>query len=423
MRNRIALVACSWLSASACAAIDLSDVTAPIGEYVVSRPSVDGAGLLIVDFDGRVLWEQHWEGFDRHRVIRIASATKWLSGAAVMTSVDRGELSLDTAAGELLPEFAARGDGAADMTVRQMFGHTSGLTADSRFASDPTISLEQSARRIGLFEPMESAPGAEFRYGGASMQVAGRMAEVAAGASWEDLFQDRLMGPLGIIDTDFQGLGPTTNPRVAGGARSSLASYERFLRMLVDGGVYGGERVLSEEAAAELLADQTGAATLVSAPPTLNDYQGYGVGNWVFRRDADGRPVEFASPGAFGTTPWIDFENRYYGLFFVDGWLQDVAPLVDAVRAATREALSRPGDYNLDGKIDAADYEAWRNAFGSLGPTRADGNGDGLIDAADYVVWRDAAAASARAVPGPAPYVLALNACLAARLNAGRGRR
>jgi hypothetical protein len=47
-----------------------------------------------------------------------------------------------------------------------------------------------------------------------------------------------------------------------------------------------------------------------------------------------------------------------------------------------------PGDFNQDGRMNAADYDVWRGAFGSHSSLTADGNGNGTIDAPDYVVWR-----------------------------------
>jgi hypothetical protein len=47
-----------------------------------------------------------------------------------------------------------------------------------------------------------------------------------------------------------------------------------------------------------------------------------------------------------------------------------------------------PGDYNLDGLVDASDYLVWRNTVGSMSNLAADGNGDGKVDQDDYVVWR-----------------------------------
>jgi hypothetical protein len=49
------------------------------------------------------------------------------------------------------------------------------------------------------------------------------------------------------------------------------------------------------------------------------------------------------------------------------------------------------GDYNRNGTVDANDYTAWRQTFGSTVSgafANADGNGNSLIDAADFVIWR-----------------------------------
>ena len=48
-----------------------------------------------------------------------------------------------------------------------------------------------------------------------------------------------------------------------------------------------------------------------------------------------------------------------------------------------------PGDYNLNGTVDANDYALWRNTMGQTGAgLAADGNGNYRIDTGDYQVWR-----------------------------------
>lgn len=49
-----------------------------------------------------------------------------------------------------------------------------------------------------------------------------------------------------------------------------------------------------------------------------------------------------------------------------------------------------PGDYDANGRVDAADFTLWRNTVGSSAApgSGADGNGSGLVDQADYDVWR-----------------------------------
>ena len=71
------------------------------------------------------------------------------------------------------------------------------------------------------------------------------------------------------------------------------------------------------------------------------------------------------------------------------------------------------GDYNGDGKADAADYIIWRNTSGQVGDLAADGNGDHVVDALDYALWRQnygnhSGSGSAAGVPEPTAFVLAL---------------
>jgi arylsulfatase A-like enzyme len=49
-----------------------------------------------------------------------------------------------------------------------------------------------------------------------------------------------------------------------------------------------------------------------------------------------------------------------------------------------------PGDFNLDGSVDAADYVRWRFEVSQtmVAQLTADSNGDGIVDDADYQIWR-----------------------------------
>ncbi|WP_172991802.1 BNR-4 repeat-containing protein [Lacipirellula parvula] len=78
-----------------------------------------------------------------------------------------------------------------------------------------------------------------------------------------------------------------------------------------------------------------------------------------------------------------------------------------------------PGDFDMNGSVNAADLAIWRGAFGVT--NAADANGDGVSDGADFVVWQrhygqtwtPAAAIAQTAVPEPATAALASLALVA----------
>jgi len=76
--------------------------------------------------------------------------------------------------------------------------------------------------------------------------------------------------------------------------------------------------------------------------------------------------------------------------------------------------VALPGDYNANGRVDAADYVVWRRALGTLN-TLPNDNTPGWVVPADYNVWRanfgrtagaGLAASTAAPVPEPSFYTL-----------------
>jgi hypothetical protein len=63
---------------------------------------------------------------------------------------------------------------------------------------------------------------------------------------------------------------------------------------------------------------------------------------------------------------------------------------IDNFCILTADTGGLAGDYNGDGKVDAADYTVWRDNFGATDESSLNGNGDGMngVDAEDYALWK-----------------------------------
>jgi CubicO group peptidase (beta-lactamase class C family) len=189
--------------------------------------------------------------------------------------------------------------------------------------SDRRTTLQACARQI-LDLPLEWTPGTAFAYGGNSMQVAGAMAEIASGRSWDTLFLAEMVGPLGLTATDWTagasgtGYVPNPNPRIGGGARSTLDDYGRIVDMLLAGGLHEGATYLQPQTLATMALDRTVGLVIVASPVAEYGF-GYGFGQWVEAKDARGGTYRVSSPGAFGFTPWVDWRSGSNGVILVHG--------------------------------------------------------------------------------------------------------
>lgn len=282
-------------------------------EQTYKKAALPGAGLLVYK-DGQVIYKKFFGAYDETTQVAIASASKWLAAAVMMSLVDEGKLDLDAPVSKYLPNFTGK---KGTITVRQMFSRTSGLS-ELPGQWDHRITIAEYANRVASEGELKADPGTEARYGSASMQVGARVAEVVSGKGWNQLFKERIADKCEMPNTTFARVELNRNPRVAGGASSTLTDYAHFLEMIINNGVYKGRRVLSEKSVREMQKDQTGKLPLVIAS---NDRLGrrshYGLGEWIDEQDAKGATLQVSSPGAFGFLPWINHPRHLFGVWMV----------------------------------------------------------------------------------------------------------
>ena len=254
--------------------------------------------------------------------IGIASCTKWLSGAIVLACAERGYFELDDRVGDYLP--ASQASGKGDITIRQCFGMKSGLSLKNPdYEIDKTLTLAQSVDLIAANAPIVFTPGTQLDYEGDGMQTVGRICEVVSGKPWATLARELLFDPLEMTSADY--LFFDLNPGIAGGARCSATDYLKFLRMVSHNGQgANGRVVLSSRSVQEFFTNQTFGLPEYYSPAQDSDYYAYdqrpdyGMGSWVIAQNPlSGTVEEVASPGAFGTYPWVDRKRGLRGIIFM----------------------------------------------------------------------------------------------------------
>lgn len=140
-----------------------------------------------------------------HTVYRIASMTKSFSAAATLSLRDDGAIRLDDPIGLYAPELAevhSPTDDAPPITVRDLLCMSSGLVSDDPWADRHLDLTDDGFDRLvadGLV--FARATGSCFEYSNFGFALLGRVVHRATGTRLRDHVTDRLLRPLGMLDT------------------------------------------------------------------------------------------------------------------------------------------------------------------------------------------------------------------------------
>jgi hypothetical protein len=160
------------------------------------------------------------------------------------------------------------------------------------------------------------------------------------------------------------------------------------------------------QAGADIAADKTAISTLANSLTTATRYNG----------------LEHIDSAAVGTLMGT-FEAEEFSMAPLSpGLTWDVEYAGNSVILKVVGPAGIHGDYNADGKVDAADYVVWRKTLGQS-ITLPNDRTPGMVTTEDYSVWREnfgamsgAAAASGATVPEPTGVILLAVAVFSAGL-------
>jgi len=132
----------------------------------------------------------------------IASLSKSFTSLAVMQLVEAGKVSLDAPVRIYVTDFKLADPRGRAITVRQLLGHSSGLS-DKVFheKSGPLpASLSEGVTMLGNAR-LGAEPGEKVQYHNPNYWLAARLVEVVSGESFPDYLERHVFAPLGMRNT------------------------------------------------------------------------------------------------------------------------------------------------------------------------------------------------------------------------------
>ncbi|HEY5091923.1 MAG TPA: serine hydrolase domain-containing protein [Acidimicrobiales bacterium] len=335
--------------------------------------------LATVSRGGELVWSDKGGFRDRERnlevtndtIWRIYSMTKPITSIAVMMLYEEGRFDLNDDVGQWIdalkePHVWSGGTASKPQTVpaiepvrvHHLLSQMSGLTYGFHnahptdeiyrlkgydFGFAPGADLAQAVHDW-CSSPLVFQPGSGWNYS-VSVDVLGRLIEIWSGQSFESFLQDRVLGPLGMVDTDWYcpeekwdrlamlygpsngdsfpyeelAKGATHSPRIHGGGGglvSSASDYLRFMTMLLRGGELDGVRLVSNRTLELMTRNHLPGDVDLEEFATDSfseiDYAGigFGLGFSVMLDAAKNKSLvsegSFAWGGAASTAFWVD---------------------------------------------------------------------------------------------------------------------
>jgi len=284
-----------------------------------NQKAMGNNSVTLIYKDGKMVYQKAIGEYNSKTITPIASCSKWLTAALVMTFVDEGKISLDERISIYLPIFETYGK--SYITIRQCLSHQTGITDNQRTISKllERRKFESLEDEVNSFAKKEIAasPGTSFFYGNIGLNIAARVLEVVSKKKFEALMKQRIFTPLNMKYSSFtqEDYNNAVNP--SGGAISTAGEYLNFMTMILEKGTFMGKRILSEQAVAQMQTIQTTQKVSKKYVPKVAEGFEYGLGEWIEQSDSKGISTVVSSPGLFGTWPYIDKCRNYACIIFV----------------------------------------------------------------------------------------------------------
>ncbi|HEX6043647.1 MAG TPA: serine hydrolase, partial [Pyrinomonadaceae bacterium] len=325
----------------------------------IAKGRLPGA-VVLVGRKGHVVWEKTYgsraveptrEAMTAETIFDVASLTKVVATAtSIMILVERGKLRLNDPVSLHIPEL--KGDGRERVTIELLLTHVSGYGPDFDLRERWT-GHEEAIKRL-IAEPLRNPPGTRFTYSDIGFITLGEVVARVSGMPLDEFAKKNIFTPLRMRDTGFRPaaslqsrIAPTEKRRgqlsylgdsaanigaegdvwlrgqvhdptsyrmngVAGhaGLFSTASDLAIYCQMILNGGEYGGVRILAPLTVAEM-----------TRPRVVTSNGGTRGLGWDINTSFSSNRGELFPLGSFGhtgftgTSIWIDPASQMFVVF------------------------------------------------------------------------------------------------------------
>jgi CubicO group peptidase (beta-lactamase class C family) len=256
------------------------------------RPSLIHS--LLVARQGKLVVEEYFFGFDRDTPHDVRSAGKTFASVMLGAAMMRGaDVAPETPVYDLLAgkgPFVNPDPRKTQITLAHLMTHTTGLACDDNDDASPgnegtmqSQGQEPDWWKYTLDLPMAHDPGTRYAYCSANMNLMGAALTTATGTWLPELFERTVARPL-QFGTYHWNLMPTDEGYLGGGAFVLPRDLLKIGQAYLDGGVWGGGRIVDESWVARSTAPyvEVSPATTGFDPEQFSEFYAGGVDGYAW---------------------------------------------------------------------------------------------------------------------------------------------
>lgn len=246
-------------------------------EYLENHETV---AYLVIQ-DGKVLYEEYWDGYNTDSHSNIFSATKSIVSLLIGIAIDEGKIkSVDEPIGTYLEEFA--NDDRGKITIRNLLTMSSGLDWDEAYSSPTSITTKayygKKLREVSTDQELIEKPGVRFRYQSGNTQLLAFIVEEATGETISKYAERKLWKPMEAVNTALWSLDKKDGDEKSFCCFNTNArDAARFGQLVLNKGKWNKKQLVSEQ----YMTDATTAADYILNEEKTEPLDHYAYQYWV----------------------------------------------------------------------------------------------------------------------------------------------